>query len=467
MASLKRLFDEILENNENVNEDELLDEFYMKAKKRLHESEPDTSLECYDVEDSSTESSDDDDDDDDVEDDYSVCSDEDVQDYIEDSLGSYNGRNERAERARLLFDPDSDMNFAKYLSEKLLYEKHAIQAEIDDLYIDGDDSYKSMKEKFVNLHTSYYNFKNLHDRIKNIYENNNMPCPELENEFLSEVMSVLTDLQNELNSDQTSFSDFNTNEDKEYYSNMYLDAVNDFETFVGRTRTNARDFSESSFGYGMSFREKFYELDRKLEERDQLVESINALEERIYAMFDYTDFLRDDIVNKNVAIVKLKDFLDRHQIAIDTPMENRQYLFHNFATIDQLNTFLHTYNDLLQETVDIIVQKGQCAINEETTLNIDPEMQEISGIAKEQQMTDLVFDKKNFARLCKEIMTDYSFDKKFDDEALEILQTAAEDYLVTLFGKTIKATIQRNSRVDIPYETNPRDMNFIINLNNE
>lgn len=446
METLKRLFDEI--DDETVYEE-----------KRPRESEPDTSLECYDneSENSSAESSGEED----VSDDFSVCSDEDVQDYVEDTLWTYNGGDEAGERARLLFDPDSDINFAEYIYEKLLEMKQALQDEIDDLYTDGDYFFKSMKEKYDNLYNSYHQFRDLHTRIKNIYETNNHPRPELENKFVDEVKSVLTELQNELNSGNYDIEE----EDKEYYRNQYRDALTDFKIFVGQMDQSETLGPEFDFAHetAESLAEKFYELDEKLEERDQLVESINALEHQLWVLFNHTDFLKDE---NNVALAKLRDFVMRNNMELDIPIETRQDLFHKFTTIEHLNTFLYSYNDLLKETVDKVVQKGRCAMNEGTVLDIDPDVQELAGISKEQRMTDLVFDKKKFKRLCDEILYNYSSDRKFDEEAIDALQTAAEDYLVDLFGKTIKATIQRNATVDVPYETTPRDMNFIVNLTN-
>jgi histone H3 len=57
-------------------------------------------------------------------------------------------------------------------------------------------------------------------------------------------------------------------------------------------------------------------------------------------------------------------------------------------------------------------------------------------IRRYQKSTDLLIRKLPFQRLIREIAQDYRTDNRFQSTALEALQEAAEDYLVSLFEDT-------------------------------
>ena len=54
----------------------------------------------------------------------------------------------------------------------------------------------------------------------------------------------------------------------------------------------------------------------------------------------------------------------------------------------------------------------------------------------QQQCTGLIIDEENFRRIVAEVAQDYKTDLAFEVDALEAIQTAAEDYLVGLFEDT-------------------------------
>ena len=65
----------------------------------------------------------------------------------------------------------------------------------------------------------------------------------------------------------------------------------------------------------------------------------------------------------------------------------------------------------------------------------------LSQIRIEQKRTDLIIPKDRFDLLAREILQDYSQDLTFDKEALEALQTAAEDFLINTFEESMKSNV--------------------------
>jgi histone H3/H4 len=76
---------------------------------------------------------------------------------------------------------------------------------------------------------------------------------------------------------------------------------------------------------------------------------------------------------------------------------------------------------------------------------------ELAEIRMEMNQTDLTIDREMFENLCREILTSQrNQNLDFDDEALEVLQTVAEDYLIDFFRKTTTAAIHRSSQMISP-----------------
>lgn len=62
-----------------------------------------------------------------------------------------------------------------------------------------------------------------------------------------------------------------------------------------------------------------------------------------------------------------------------------------------------------------------------------------------QSTTHFLLPKKTFRRLVREIGQDFQTDLRFTENALEAIQTAAEDYLIKLFSNTMEESIKSNS----------------------
>lgn len=69
------------------------------------------------------------------------------------------------------------------------------------------------------------------------------------------------------------------------------------------------------------------------------------------------------------------------------------------------------------------------------------ELEALDEIKAEQQHTECVFDRRAFKGLVSELGFEYKTDLRFDDDAIDALQAAAESYLVSLFSDANLAAI--------------------------
>lgn len=98
-------------------------------------------------------------------------------------------------------------------------------------------------------------------------------------------------------------------------------------------------------------------------------------------------------------------------------------------------------------------------INEQKSNTDDKQDPEDILLNQEIARTDLILPQKKFANLCEEIMQDFRVDTRFDDEALEALQTAAEEYLIQTFSRAAKLARYRYDSV-----VEPRDLHLAVSL---
>tara|TARA_R110002072_G_scaffold45565_6_gene126973 strand:- start:30086 stop:31309 length:1224 start_codon:yes stop_codon:yes gene_type:complete len=77
----------------------------------------------------------------------------------------------------------------------------------------------------------------------------------------------------------------------------------------------------------------------------------------------------------------------------------------------------------------------------------------LEEIRFEQSQTDLIFNKSKFTNLIRELSQELEFyhddGNRFDDEAIEALQTAAEDYLIGMFQGANELAIKEGNRTHI------------------
>jgi len=90
------------------------------------------------------------------------------------------------------------------------------------------------------------------------------------------------------------------------------------------------------------------------------------------------------------------------------------------------------------------------------------ERRSLAEIIKEQHCTDLIIPELNFTRLVREIGAEFSSNLEWEPEAIKAIQTAAEDYMVTLFEDTNKVAIH-SKRTFI----HPGDIQLVRSLRGE
>lgn len=89
----------------------------------------------------------------------------------------------------------------------------------------------------------------------------------------------------------------------------------------------------------------------------------------------------------------------------------------------------------------VINIKNNLLIKHPELTDYDKELTMINKVRLEQLKTDLIIPRSIFERLVEEIGKDYNSRIEFNDEAIEALQTAAEDYLINLFEISNKLCI--------------------------
>ncbi len=111
----------------------------------------------------------------------------------------------------------------------------------------------------------------------------------------------------------------------------------------------------------------------------------------------------------------------------------------------------HTKLEYLEATTPLLKAINKRVI--ELKPNWKPEEIEsrsLAEIRKEQATNDLIISKKAFKLLCQEIGADFKNDLEWEPEALDALQTALEEYLVSTFEGSNKVAIHSKRTHIIP-----------------
>ena len=95
-------------------------------------------------------------------------------------------------------------------------------------------------------------------------------------------------------------------------------------------------------------------------------------------------------------------------------------------------------------------------------LEVETEMRSMSEIRKEQACVGLIIPKMNMEMLIQEIGQDHRLDLEWEPEALEAIQTAAEDYLTKLFKHTLMTALHAGRTHIVPW-----DMQLVRTLREE
>lgn len=449
----KRSYEETIDAVEQLLTEENFNDVIQEVKRRITAKVPDVSLERFDREESDNEDDyievfDDDDDDDDV---SSVCSDEFVEDFMEDESYDVDEKHRIRKEIRYGYELISQ-RFADFLYIYLKEWCDDLRTELDDLETDGDYSSLAMKEKADNIFITMGEINKLQRRIERIYtELQPAVMPDLFNTFLDEVeekvRAVLVARDH--------WPDDNSRE--EYIKDMYKDALED----AGKKKELGDKMVEE-------LEEEFYQLDEQLEQRDELRESVGALISQVESLVGRDGHYGGEYIALNPALGKLQSFAMLHGMDLDEDLAYDPAV-RKINSIENLIIFFTAYQQVLKEIVDVLTEKGADTDYREHVPEplVNEEVQELAGIRKEQQQVDLVFDRDVFKNLCEQIAHDFRTDTHFTPEALEALQTGAEDYLVDLYKKSIKTTILRNKEEPYAYGTVPNDVNFVLRFNEE
>jgi len=78
-------------------------------------------------------------------------------------------------------------------------------------------------------------------------------------------------------------------------------------------------------------------------------------------------------------------------------------------------------------------------------------------IRRYQKSTDMLISKAPFSRLVREIASDFKFDLRFQADAIQAIQAAAEQYLVEHFEETNLLAIHAKRQTIIPKDSKLAD----------
>ena len=176
------------------------------------------------------------------------------------------------------------------------------------------------------------------------------------------------------------------------------------------------------------------EAKRKIDETDDIEEKINIYESEL----DEVDEREDDAASKwrycEILYPNIKELVDtyvpREQIAV-----NFEKLFNDY-NFDIKNKEDTAIIEQLYDNFHVICLYLKATIKDTEELSHLGSSIAVAEIGMEQSRTDMIINKRKFKRLCLEIAQDFKTDVKFDAEALEILQTVAEEYLIEKFNKS-------------------------------
>jgi histone H3 len=158
-------------------------------------------------------------------------------------------------------------------------------------------------------------------------------------------------------------------------------------------------------------------------------DQVQVIFELSNAVKNFEEFLEDIVILQNYSDITeipqyefYKSLLESAQEIIEEEGDSGEYT--------TLPDFKATVLKNLREAADALGEVNRKSKKRRI------EYKSIEEIRAQQQCTGLIIDEENFRRLVAEVAQDYKTDLAFEVDALEAIQTAAEDYLVGLFEDT-------------------------------
>ena len=220
--------------------------------------------------------------------------------------------------------------------------------------------------------------------------------------------------------------------------------------------------------------DKIEVIDEDDEGENNVLERLETTKEELHAKLDKGD---KDLLEKKIYFETLDSLVTtidcewmemnkKKEVEFQNILKEMSIKFYDTETTleegDIYNIFEEDENRFSLERIKEIYQEFHEKVKK--LVEDDPELKkayiefmQLESIRAEQKNTDLTIKQSNFKRLCEEILYDLPGAgqgvERFDPEALEMLQTISEDYLVNLFeGSNLLCIYRRSDKLE------PKDM---------
>jgi histone H3/H4 len=177
-------------------------------------------------------------------------------------------------------------------------------------------------------------------------------------------------------------------------------------------------------------------------EEDQMTDSSEEQEDEIKSLFLMVSKELQFFTDKydNVRSEELQQVIELYKEQSNEVERDPEILMDIWTRIDALHEI---QEDLRYNKLDSAepLEVTKTEKRKRARIEYDIEDQPLKEIHFEQRQTDLIIDPKSMKMLIKEIGQDFKDDLRFDDDAFEAIQTAAEAYLIEVFGDANRVAI--------------------------
>lgn len=183
-------------------------------------------------------------------------------------------------------------------------------------------------------------------------------------------------------------------------------------------------------------------LKRKYEELDAEEEKKENIDEIINSKLKYCEYIYYNLCDHN--------YMDKNILNFNN--DEVENIFSEIHDEESINKLVKLIDNMWRKLYNAAVDSNN-GIDVHNLITI----YECANMLREQLTTNLLINKNIFKKICIDQLHEISDDKKIDDEAIEILHTAAEDYLIEIFKKA--KNIKVNKYISL-FETSLDSLQF-------